>query len=387
MILMVRAHVALIALASACGSKEPSALEKDRAKAEAACTKGEATQCFVAASVYDPTKKDELRRAMDLWSRGCELGHGTSCAQLGTVAEFGMTSGGAKPDQMGAMRYYARACERGDASSCKRAGLPLPEGVADPAVKAFPWREALTPICGKGHGEMGPLFDGLVLGEPMPAAMQQQVAAFEKEFEARVHYYPGDPTILSRWSLDVAFEEKTGIEKVLVQGWGKPDLPFGAWTSEKTHVMAWWMHNERESGVSWTPFRSVNEVIRPDDKDLLGFEPGFVVVGAKLSDLQAAMGSRMLRSYEDEYRWNEVAPTAGFEALVTEKRGVIVELRTRNWITNSPDVGDQLFAALEQKWGAPKIGKDGTHTWLLKGRRVTASKPASGNFELVIVKR
>jgi hypothetical protein len=156
---------------------------------------------------------------------------------------------------------------------------------------------------------------------------------------------------------------------------------------DKAHVIAWWMHNDRESGVSWSPYRSVAEVIRPDEKELLGFEPGFAIVGAKLADLQIAMGRRMLRSYEDEYRWNELGPTAGFEVYVTEKRGVIVELRTRNWITNSSEVGDQLFAALEQKWGAPKIGKDGTRMWLLKGRRVTAHMPAAGNFELIIAKR
>ncbi len=377
----------LIVLAVACGSQEPSKVEQARTKAQAECDKGEAAQCFVAASTYDPMKQDELRRAMNLWERGCELGHGVSCAQLGTVVEHGMTNGGAKPDPLGALRYYTRGCERGHAESCKHAGMPLPDGVADPDVKAFPWREALTPICGKGHAELGPLFDGLVLGEPMPDAMKQSVAAFETKYKARVHYYPGDASILSRWSLEVMFQEKAGIENVLAAGWGKPDLPFGAWTSDKAHVMAWWMHNDRESGVSWSPYRSVAEVIRPDEKDLLGFEPGFAIVGAKLAYLQAAMGRRMLRSSEDEYRWNEVAPTAGFEVYVTEKRGVIVELRTQNWITNSSEVGDQLFSALEQKWGAPKIGKDGTRAWQLKGRHVTARKPATGNFELVIAKR
>ena len=381
------ARIGVIALLAACGSGEPSKLEQERATAQAACDKGEATQCFIAASAYDPTKQDQLRRAMDLWARGCELGHGASCAQLGTVAEHGMMSGGASPDPSGALRYYARACERGDADSCKRAGMPRPAGVADPDVKAFPWREALTPICGKGHGELGPLFDGLVLGKSMPDAMLQQVAAYEKKYGARVHYYPGDPTILSRWSLDVMFQEAAGIEKVLVAGWGNPDLTFGAWTSDTAHVIAWWMHNDRESDISWSPYRSVAEVIRPDDKEVLGFEPGFVVVGAKLADLQAAMGPRMLRASEDEYRWNEVAPTAGFEVSVTVKRGVVVELRTRNWITNSSEVGDNLFAALEAKWGAPKVGKDATRTWLLKGRRVTASKPAAGNFQLGIAKR
>lgn len=77
----------------------------------------------------------------------------------------------------------------------------------------------------------------------------------------------------------------------------------------------------------------------------------------------------MLRSYEDEYRWNVVGATAGFEVLVTERRGVIVELRTRNWFTSSSKVGD------------------GVHAWRLKRRTVKASKPASGNFELIIARR
>src|SRR5688572_8413579 len=122
-------HVVTIAMAIglACGSQTPSKLEQARAEAQAACDEGEAAQCFVAASTYDPTKQDQLRSAMDLWERGCALGHGASCAQLGTVAEHGMTSGGASPDQMGAMRYYMRGCERGHAESCKRAGMPLPD--------------------------------------------------------------------------------------------------------------------------------------------------------------------------------------------------------------------------------------------------------------------
>lgn len=393
----VRARVALIAVIAACGADEPSAADEQRARADRArakaavrCDQGDGPSCFVAAVGLDYTNKAQLERAMWAWERGCGLGHGPSCAQMGTAAEHGMIGDGSKWSRQGAHRYYRLACERGDVESCKREGMPLPEGVVDPDVQKAAdarkqrWRDALTELCGPGHAELGPLFDGLVLGGPMPDAMKQRIAAFEKKFQARVRYDPGHPVTQSSWSIDVWFSERTGIEQVLVAGWGKPDLPFGAWTSEEAHVIAYWLRNERESGVSWGPYRSVAELIRPDDADVLGLEPGLVVVGAKLADLQAAMGTRLQPSAEHEHRWTDVGTGPGLEIFVVEKRGVIVELRTRNWSTSWPVVGDQLLAALAQKWGPPKIARDGVHTWSLKGRRVQASKPTSGSFELVI---
>jgi hypothetical protein len=359
----------MLALVASCsGSHEPEGL--------AACKQGDAKACFAAAATYHVEDKDELAKAIELWHRGCELGHGASCAQLGTVAEFGMAG---RADPMTARMYYAMACKRGATAECARAGVVS----AEPKPKEkFPWRDALTPVCGKPHGTIGALFDGLVLGQPMPAGMAERIAAYERKFGAHVHYYAGDPTIQSAPSLEVRFDEPEGLYPILFAGWGKPDLAFGAWTNADAHVIAYLLHSDRMSGVSWTQYRSIAELIRPDDKDKLGFEP-FPVVGAKLVDLQTALGSRMLRASEDSYRWSEIGSGPGFEVRVTERRGVIVKLETVNWITNASEVGDQLLAALAEKWGKPRPS-GGASTWLLPGRRVIARKPATGNFEIVI---
>ena len=376
----MRAWVVGIVVAAAC-SHEPSAADKERATAAAACTKGEATACFVAGSGLDYTDQAQLARAIEYWTRGCELGHGASCAQLGSVAEFGMTTGGQSPDPQRAHMYYALACKQGHADSCTRAGMP--DAAATKAKRAFAWRDALAPILGQHPAELGSLFRGLVPGQPMPAAMAQSVAAFEKTWKAHVHYYAGDPAQLSAWSLDVTFDAD-GILSSLRTVWGAPQRAFGAWTNDDAHLIAYWMHPSGGSGVSWTAYRSVAEVIRPDDTTRLGIEP-IPVIGATVADLRAAPGTRLLGP--DEYGWLAVGPGPAFEVHAIAKAGAIVELRTVNWITNDPAVGDALFAALEAKWGPPRIGKDGVHTWLLPGRSIKAAKPASGNFEIVMRRR
>jgi hypothetical protein len=333
----------------------------------------------------DYTNKDQLHRAMELWSRGCELRYGPSCGQLGVAAEFGMESGGRSPDPMRARSMYALGCTLGDKKSCQDQrrldGLP-----PEPEAKAaYPWREALTPICSKRHGELGPLFDGLVLGQPMPPAMQQAVTAYEKQFKAHVHYSAGDGRSAPP-GLDVRFDEKDGLSSVLVAGWGKPDLPFGEWWSDTAHVAAYYTNDGHTVGIAWTPHRSVAELILPDDKTKLGFEP-MTVVGAKLADVQAALGDRLAQTYDHEYGWNVLDAGPNFEVRITEQHGIVAELRTQNWVTHMPEIGDALFAALETKWGKPAVDKAGVHTWRLPGRIVRASKPASGNFEIVVAKR
>jgi len=389
-------RAALIALViAACGKSAPSKAEiekkklgEERARAAEACNKGDGASCFVAVVGLDPLDKNQLAIMMHAWERGCSLGHAASCGQLGTVAEFDMNGGGANPDKMEAARWYMKACELGDAQSCKSAGMPLPKGVADPdAPPPFPWREALTPICGKGHAELGPIFSGLVPGQPMPDAMNKAVAEFEKKFKAHVHYYAGDSAQQSSWEIYVRFDEKAGMYPVLVGGWGKPDLPFGAWQSPTGHVTAWYMSDGQTSGISWGPYHSIDEIIRPDDKELLGFEP-IRLVGTKVSAIAPVLGDRWRPIGPDEYQVASFTTIdSPFDLRAIETRGVITELHTFNWITNSSDVGDQIFAALEAKWGKPAIGKDGVHTWKLPGRLVKASKPASGNFDITITKR
>jgi hypothetical protein len=124
-------RAALLVLLVACGSSEPSKaskIEQERAKAEAACDDGDGPSCFAATLGLDPMDKKQLERAMELWSRGCALNHAASCGQLGTVEQFGMTSGGAKPDERLAAMYYAKACRLGDKQSCTALGYVDPAG-------------------------------------------------------------------------------------------------------------------------------------------------------------------------------------------------------------------------------------------------------------------
>ncbi|HEY4242571.1 MAG TPA: hypothetical protein VGM88_22285 [Kofleriaceae bacterium] len=341
-------------------------------EAAAACAKGDGAQCMVAATGLDYTVPAQLRKAIGYWQTGCRAKHGPACAQLATVAEFGMETGGKEPDKVRAIQYYDLACTYGDAKSCERAGHPAPEA----PKPVFAWDDALRPVI-RGHAELGPLFDGLVLGQPMPDAMTKQVEAFKTQYHAHVNYYRGDRDLLSPWSLEVTFDEPTGSREAIARVWGPFDLAWGAWTHE--HLRAAWIHGSTRSGVSWSPYRSPAEVIAPDDKTKLGFEP-IPVIGAKLEDLRTALDGQILRTAEDEYRWQAI--DAG-EVHVWVKGGIVTRLETVNWFTNDPAIGNQLFALLAQKWGTPKSG----HEWTLPGRHVKAWMPADGNFAISVERR
>ena len=98
----------------------------------------------------------------------------------------------------------------------------------------------------------------------------------------------------------------------------------------------------------------------------------------------------LLEAFCDKYRiepfFQRPRHLLRVDVVITERRGVVIRLETVNWITNDGNVGDQLLAALVEKWGPAKLRGD-TSTWLVPGRRMTARKPASGNFEIVIDRR
>jgi len=109
----------MMALLAACQEKQT-----DNHAAES-CDQGHAADCMAATAGMDYTNPAQLRKAMGYCRKGCRLENAASCAQLGTVAEFGMESGGKAPDRVRAIQYYDLACQYGDAKSCERAGHPV----------------------------------------------------------------------------------------------------------------------------------------------------------------------------------------------------------------------------------------------------------------------
>lgn len=118
----MRIAILLVVVLSACGTSKPSEAEliaKERTQAEAACKKGDGPSCFVAGMGLDYMDQKQIEHAVELWTRGCALNHAACCGQLGTTAEFGMTSHGAKSDRQTAAVYYNKACYLGDKKSCE----------------------------------------------------------------------------------------------------------------------------------------------------------------------------------------------------------------------------------------------------------------------------
>ena len=78
-----------------------------------ACEKGSGEACFDAAAVAYDAKKYDVQRARS--KRGCELGYGGACGNLGAVYHAGI---GVPVDKAEAGKWFRQACKLGEQNRC-----------------------------------------------------------------------------------------------------------------------------------------------------------------------------------------------------------------------------------------------------------------------------
>jgi hypothetical protein len=175
------------------------------------------------------------------------------------------------------------------------------------------------------------------------------------------------------------------LPEALAARWGAPDGAWGAWIDPEHHLIANVIQDGRTSAIDWTPYRSVEELVRADDPTRLGFEP-IALVGARIDDLRGALGTRLHRISEHGYQWAE-AGIGPLTMSATEERGRIVRAEA-NVITNSPQLTRALVDALTAKYGAPQRSP-GQLTWRAHGGTTISTEPPSagaGVLRLVLAR-
>jgi TPR repeat protein len=119
---------------------------RSRLDGEYSCLTGAADECFNAGlaffSGHPPFPRDEVRSAAE-YQRGCDLGSGRSCCNLGDAYEYG---NGVPRDLAIAALLYERACRTGNPLGCANLGhlVENGEGVARDAPRA---RELYREAC------------------------------------------------------------------------------------------------------------------------------------------------------------------------------------------------------------------------------------------------
>lgn len=326
-----------------------------------ACNAGNGSACFVVGVRYHLADGDQkLDRAVDVWSRGCELGNAASCGQLGTIYEFGM--GGHAADKITADRYYTIACHGGDEQSCRALGIT-------PPPPPFDWTAALDGVLGPNPGELGASFGDYHLGAAVPAAL----ATWEKSFHARAIVRTEDATLRgSHPSLKLRFEGQHGLGTKLVQRWGRPSLSTGAWVDAAHNRIAYVGDDGEASFVEWMPYKSLEDLVA-------GLDPA-ALLGATIDQVQQSLGTtQIFRDGEDDYSWYDYG-TGPIETHATVARGKIAQVHM-SIITNDGRASQWLVELIAKKYGPPRT--TGNHLAWPK-QRIFVEKPApnAGNVDL-----
>ncbi len=247
---------------------------------------------------------------------------------------------------------------------------PPPIHVAPARPPGFTWRDAFADVIGPQPATLGRLFDGLVLGKPMPADVAARIATWQTTTKGRVHYDAGDQFSLP--SLEINLDHPEGLAAYLATAWREPTRDgLVEWMNTTQHLRADLLQNERESGISFSEGYTIDELILPLEPERLGIEP-MPLIGAKLADVQAALGGRLRRSAEDGYDWQQ--PTLAMQLEVRGDR--IVRATTQNWITNTERVKTKLIAALRRKWGEP-VRRGELRIWKRPHRTITVTVEAA----------
>ena len=157
---------------------------RGRLDAEYDCLQGTAESCFVVGLSFSsgraPFPRD-LALSAAAYQRGCNLGHGSGCSNLGDAYEYG---NGAPRDLPQAATLYARACRVGTSLGCANLGhlTENGEGVRRDATRARAlYREACT-----GGEVYGCLHLEMMESAPEAGRDRAQAGAALTRWQARV---------------------------------------------------------------------------------------------------------------------------------------------------------------------------------------------------------
>jgi hypothetical protein len=300
-----------------------------------------------------------------------------SCGQLGIIVEHGMS--GRKANQKVATSFYVRACNGGDKDSCKKIGFEKPE-----APQAIDWATVLPDII-TTEREPGPLFAGWKLGEAFPADVQVRVDAWKKKFHARIHADARDPSTRGGSSLlSIYFDRPEGLGKALVARFGRPDFDSGFWIDSERHTQVFYYGDKTVASLVWTPHKSIDEQVLPDDKTRLGLE-SIPLIGATIDAVKAAQPDRhVFRDGIEDWSFHDYG-TGPITARLTTKRESVIARARFEIITNHPKQTAAFLAAMTKKFGEPTSTRS-AFVWRNGKRRYSIDKPRpnSGNVDLTI---
>lgn len=85
---------------------------------ERQCERGDAKDCFDLAWSAEYDKPSNPEKAVSLYQRACDLGHGPACTAMGNA--YRTSWGGVRGNPRTAASYYARGCRAGDTFACSK---------------------------------------------------------------------------------------------------------------------------------------------------------------------------------------------------------------------------------------------------------------------------
>lgn len=261
--------------------------------------------------------------------------------------------------------------------------LPAPEK---------PWlsREAEAQIFA-GPGQLGPLFDGVLLGGGAPTAeTRERIAAFARANDLTIDFEIVEDELVAI-RLDVTFGGCCGYEGIdlLAQRLGQPNNGGGCGTpkffydnwaithEDGTHVRAAVFVNRLR--IRWERSLSFAELAATAES-MIGADRGTLADAGDDRWLEIESGKRYL--YELPYAYSDRQYQSG---ALDRERGiqVVTDRRIVTEVTfTTPGDRDKLRA----RWGKPRVGADDAWTWHRGDRTISAYRDSLDTM-IVIAKR
>lgn len=110
------------------GKGVPKDMAMARARYDEGCAHGWAESCVDAGLTRERAKED-LPRALELWTRACTLGNGRGCAKVGLAHKYGTVG---QIDLVAALKSYEEACAKGYFGGCGFAAFVYEKGEGVP---------------------------------------------------------------------------------------------------------------------------------------------------------------------------------------------------------------------------------------------------------------